>query len=155
MEWTTPSGFPVLYEVWKQKNLTVRGTIRGLGQIGHSIKVPVVTKDGNMIPCRRSFASGCSPNFVHSMDASHMAKVIETFGGTFGSIHDSFSTHASDVDRLIEHTKWQFAMMYNVDNFFNRIETLLLDDREGYNVKQPELGDLKIEEVVSSDYFFC
>ena len=155
MEWTTPSGFPVLYEVWKQKNLTVRGTIRGLGQVGHSIKVPVVTKDGNMIPCRRSFASGCSPNFVHSMDASHMAKVIETFGGTFGAIHDSFSTHASDVDRLVEHTKWQFAMMYNVDNFFNRIETLLLDDREGYNVKQPELGDLKIEEVVSSDYFFC
>jgi len=154
LQWTTPSGFPVLYEVWKQKNLTLRSTIGGLGQIGHSIKIPVITKEGNAIPCRRSFASGCSPNFVHSMDAAHMAKVIESFPGSFGAVHDSFSTHACEVDKLLEHTKWQFAMMYNVDNFFDRIESLLLEGREGYAVKQPEIGDLKIEEVISSDYFF-
>ena len=154
LSWTTPSGFPVLYEVWKQKNLTLRGTIRGLGQIGHSIKVPVLTREGKPIPCRRSFASGCSPNFVHSMDAAHMAKVIESFPGSFGAVHDSFSTHACDVERLLEHTKWQFAMMYNVSNFFNRIESMILEDRTGYCVKQPDLGDLKIEEVISSDYFF-
>ena len=154
LQWTTPSGFPVLYEVWKQMNLTLRSTIGGLGQIGHSIKIPVITKEGNAIPCRRSFASGCSPNFVHSMDAAHMAKVIESFPGSFGAVHDSFSTHACEVDKLLEHTKWQFAMMYNVDNFFDRIESLLLEGREGYAVKQPEIGDLKIEEVISSDYFF-
>lgn len=159
LQWTTPSGFPVLYEVWKQKNLSIRGVIKGANlvakqQINHSIKVPVLDRDSNPIACRRSFASGCSPNFVHSMDAAHMAKVIESFPGTFGAIHDSFSTHACDVDKLLEHTKWQFAMMYNVDNFFNRIEDMILEDREGYEVKQPDLGDLKIEEVVSSDYFF-
>ena len=154
LQWTTPSGFPVMYEVWKQKNMTIRGTIRGLGQVGHSIKIPVTTKDGDLIPCRRSFASGCSPNFVHSMDAAHMAKVIETFSGNFGAIHDSFSTHACDVDKLVEHTKWQFAMLYNCDNFFNRIESMLIENFKDYNVTQPELGDLKIEEVVSSDYFF-
>ena len=154
LQWTTPSGFPVMYEVWKQKNMTIRGTIRGLGQVGHSIKIPVTTSSGNLIPCRRSFASGCSPNFVHSMDAAHMAKVIETFSGNFGAIHDSFSTHACDVDKLVEHTKWQFAMLYNCDNFFNRIETMLIENFKDYNVTQPELGDLKIEEVVSSDYFF-
>jgi|TARA_R110002153_G_scaffold793_3_gene3714 DNA-directed RNA polymerase len=154
MQWTTPSGFPVMYEVWKQKNITLRCTIRGLGQVGHSIKVPIKTAAGNHVPCRRSFASGCSPNFVHSMDASHMAKVIESFSGAFGAVHDSFSTHSCDVDKLLEHTKWQFASMYNTDNFFNTIENMLLDGREGYNVKQPELGTLKIEEVLSSEYFF-
>lgn len=143
-----------MYEVWKQKNITLRCTIRGLGQVGHSIKVPIKTAAGNHVPCRRSFASGCSPNFVHSMDASHMAKVIESFSGAFGAVHDSFSTHSCDVDKLLEHTKWQFASMYNTDNFFNTIENMLLDGREGYNVKQPELGTLKIEEVLSSEYFF-
>jgi len=154
LEWTTPSGFPVLYEVWKQKNMTFRSTIRTLGRIGHSVKIPVVTKDDNLIPCRRSFASGCSPNFVHSMDAAHMAKVIEAFPGTFGAVHDSFSTHACDVDKLIEHTKWQFAMLYNVNNFFDTIQSMLIDNFKGYSVTQPELGTLKVEEVVSSDYFF-
>jgi len=160
LSWTTPSGFPVLYEVWKQKNLMVRSSLKGLAdegsqqRVGHSIKIPVINSAGNPIACRRSFASGCSPNFVHSMDAAHMAKVIESFPGSFGAIHDSFSTHACDVDKLLEHTKWQFAMMYNVDNFFDRIEDMILETREGYTVKQPDLGDLKIEEVVSSDYFF-
>lgn len=154
LQWTTPSGFPVLYEVWKQKNMTFRGTIKGLGQIGHSVKIPITTKEGKQIPCRRSFASGCSPNFVHSMDAAHMALVIKAFPGTFGAVHDSFSTHACDVDKLVEHTKWQFAMLYNVNNFFDRIQYMLIENFKGYSVKQPELGSLKVEEVISSDYFF-
>ena len=154
-QWTTPSGFPVLYEVWRQKNITVRSTIRGLGQIGHSIKIPYITPNGDLIPCRRSFASGCSPNFVHSMDAAHMAKVIQSFNGDFGAIHDSFSTHACDVNKLIDHTKWQFAMIYNSENFFTVIENMLLETREGYTLKQPELGTLDISEILSSDYFFC
>lgn len=154
LQWTTPSGFPVLYEVWKQKNMTFRSTIRSIGRIGHSVKIPVITKEGNLLPCRRSFASGCSPNFVHSMDAAHMAKVIEAFPGAFGAVHDSFSTHACDIDKLVEHTKWQFAMLYNVNNFFDIIESMLIENFKEYSVKQPELGDLKVEEVVSSDYFF-
>lgn len=154
-KWETPSGFPVLYEVWRQKNICVRSSIYGLGQIGHSIKIPMITQNGDMMPCRRSFASGCSPNFVHSMDAAHMAKVIDSFPGDFGAIHDSFSTHACDVDKLLDHTKWQFAMMYNKQNFFNNIETMMLTTRKDYDVKQPILGELDISEIISSDYFFC
>ena len=154
-QWVTPSGFPVLYEVWRQKNITIRGSIRGVGQVGHSIKIPVIASNGDLLPCRRSFASGCSPNFVHSMDAAHMAKVIESFSGDFGAIHDSFSTHACDVDRLVVHTKWQFGMLYNKDNFFTIIEDMLLETREGYELKQPELGTLDISEILFSDYFFC
>jgi DNA-directed RNA polymerase len=117
--------------------------------------VPYITPNGDLIPCRRSFASGCSPNFVHSMDAAHMAKVIQSFNGDFGAIHDSFSTHACDVNKLIDHTKWQFAMIYNSENFFTVIENMLLETREGYTLKQPELGTLDISEILSSDYFFC
>jgi len=154
-EWETPSGFPVLYEVWRQKNVTYRSSISGVGQIGHSIKIPIITSNGDLIPCRRSFASGCSPNFVHSMDAAHMAKVIESFPGDFGAIHDSFSTHACDVNKLLDHTKWQFAMMYNKQNFFNNIESMMIDLKSDYKVKQPVLGSLDISEIISSDYFFC
>jgi len=89
------------------------------------------------------------------MDAAHMAKVIASFSGDFGAIHDSFSTHACDVNDLLEHTKWQFAMMYNSDNYFTTIENMLLETRDGYELVQPALGTLDISEIISSDYFFC
>ena len=89
------------------------------------------------------------------MDAAHMAKVIESFSGDFGAIHDSFSTHACDVNKLVVQTKWQFGMLYNKDNFFTIIEDMLLDTREGYELNQPQLGDLDISEIIFSDYFFC
>src|SRR5437588_1258809 len=41
------------------------------------------------------------PNFIHSLDASHMllsALNCDASGLTFASVHDSFWTHPSDVD---------------------------------------------------------
>jgi DNA-directed RNA polymerase len=93
---------------------------------------------------------GISPNFIHSQDASHMSLVIAEFDGPFGAVHDSFSTHASDVDELCQLTKDVFVDMYNKPNYFDIIE-----GRLGATAEQPELGDLNIEDVKKSDYFFA
>jgi DNA-directed RNA polymerase len=45
------------------------------------------------------------PNFVHSLDASHMLMTslkMKEKGHTFAAVHDSFWTHPSDVDELNE-----------------------------------------------------
>ena len=144
MTWTSPSGFPVIYTCNHQRSEKQRGTISGLGQINHVAKVDTNVSD------RRGFMCGISPNFIHSQDAAHMSLVVHQFEGDFGAVHDSFSTHASDVEELLAITKGVFIGMYNEDNYFNNIQA-----RIEATATQPELGSLNIEDVEKSDYFFA
>lgn len=161
LTWTTPSGFPVVYKAYLQHERKQRGTIKGIqgnkdGRVMHVIKVDVLNKEtGERVPCRRSFASGISPNIVHSYDAAHMANTIVSFNGSFGAVHDSFSSHASEVDFLQEVTKMTFIAQYDVENFFNIIQDTLMNHRDTFTYSQPELGNLVLSEVMESKYFFC
>ena len=87
------------------------------------------------------------------MDASHMALVVDGWDGSFGAVHDSFSTHASDVDDLLEKTKQVFIEMYDYDNYFDVIRNNLTNNED--DVEQPALGSLDIREIKNSDYFFA
>jgi DNA-directed RNA polymerase len=163
MEWHTPSGFPVIYKAFLQHERKQRGTIRGIlgnkdGRVMHVVRVDAVSKDnGVKLACRRSFASGISPNFVHSIDAAHMANTIVSFSGSFAAVHDSFSTHPSDVDALQEVTKSTFIGIYDTPNFFDTMDEMLGVHRRGpgcFTVAQPPLGTLNVREVRDSEYFF-
>jgi DNA-directed RNA polymerase len=161
LTWTTPSGFPVIYKAYLQHERKQRGTIKGIqgnkdGRVMHVIKVDVLNKEtGERVPCRRSFASGISPNVVHSYDAAHMANTIVSFNGSFGAVHDSFSTHADEVDFLQEVTKMTFIAQYDVENFFNIIQETLMNHKDTFTFNQPDLGNLVLGEVMDSKYFFC
>lgn len=161
LDWVTSSGFPVRYVANLQHERKQRGTIKGIpgskdGRITHVIKVDATNKTtGEKVPCRRSFASGIAPNIVHSFDASHLANTIVSFGGSFASVHDSFGTHADDVDFLIECTKLTFIAQYDIDNFFDILERLLVPEDKQVTVTQPALGSLDVKQVSDSDYFFC
>ena len=163
LNWVTPSGFPVYYEMYQKESKKVWSSIEGIGQIAHVIKVDATVKrkleDGtweittDKIPDRRSYASGIAPNVVHSFDAAHMAHVIANFDGCFGAVHDSFSTHASDVDQLLSITKEKFIELYSTDNWFK--EFLPMICRHKFSQPNPELGDYDVNEVRQATYFFC
>ena len=161
MSWTTPSGFPVSYKAYLQHERKQRGTIRGIvgnkdGRIMHVVRVDAINQEtGGRVPCRRSFASGISPNFIHSLDAAHMANTIVSFGGSFAAVHDSFSAHADDVGFLQDVTKMTFIAQYDVENFFDIVQDMLMKHNETFQPEQPELGKLNVNDVTSSDYFFC
>jgi DNA-directed RNA polymerase, mitochondrial len=89
------------------------------------------------------------------MDAAHMASVIKEWDADFGAVHDSFSVHACDVDKLLELIKEKFVYMYNYRNFFDVIEQMIVTNPNNFNYPQPELGSLEIREVTNSDYFFA
>ena len=156
LTWDTPSGFPVNYTCFNTSTRKCRGTISGYKTeagkaktINHVARVPTTTPD------IRGFMCGVSPNFVHSLDASHMMLVIDDWHGDFGAVHDSFSAHACDIEQLLALTKSKFIEMYNVDNFYDYIEDQLITDKTGLEVAQPELGNLNIKEIEDSDYFFA
>ena len=148
IDWKTPSGFHAVYENWVTQPLKAKATLDGQ-RITHVAQVPTDRPD------MRGFMSGISPNFIHSMDASHMALTIAAWNGEFGAVHDSFSTHACDVDRLLQKTKDEFIKMYNKDNFYDYIQDSLVTDTSAIDIVQPDLGDLNIEGIIDSDYFFA
>ena len=156
--WVTPSGFPVLYQAFQTNKMKCRSTLRGVkstnkdARIKHTHLVIRRRKEDNKpIADKQKYASGVSPNFIHSMDASHMALVIYDWEHNFGAVHDSFSTHPNNVEDLLQLTKERFVKMYNHDNYFDKIERTFKVQME----TQPDLGDLNIQEVYDSDYFFA
>ena len=149
IKWSTPSGFEVEYVNWTMNNFRCLGTISGYRRVNHVVQQPSDKPD------IRGFMCGISPNFIHSMDASHMSLVIDEWNGTFGAVHDSFSTHACDVDDLLALTKGKFIEMYDVDNFYDYIEDQLITNKTDLDVDQPDRGSLQIREIEDSDYFFA
>ena len=148
IEWLTPSGFPVIYECYRTRPAKV--DCYGFNTPHGEIRFKHVIREKTDIPDRRGFMCGISPNFVHSMDASHMALVVANWEGDFGAVHDSFSTHASDIEELMNITRDKFVDIYDVDNFYDSIEF-----GKYYRGEVPTIGTLKIEEVKDSNYFFC
>ena len=124
----------------------LRSTLNGK-QIKHVLKAPTDKPDVHGFMC------GISPNYIHSMDAAHMALLLAEWDGDFGAVHDSFSTHACDVDDLLEKTKEVFINMYNYDNYFDIIRDNLTNNED--DVEQPILGTLNIGDINGSEYFFA
>ena len=146
--WTTPSGFEVDYEKWRMKVNRCKGSIVGYRRVNHVVHMPSDKPD------LKRFMQGISPNFTHSQDSAHMCLVIDSWPHTFGAVHDSFSTHACDVEELLELTKEKFIEIYSIDNFYERIAEELVTDHRELDIEPPELGDLDVENIRESDYFF-
>ena len=155
--WRTPSGFPVLYQSFQTNKMKARSVLKGVGssaksQVKHTHLIIRRRKEDNKpVADKQKYASGISPNYIHSMDASHMALVIYDWDHDFGAVHDSFSTHPNYVEDLLISTKDKFVDMYNQDNFFSKIEKTFKVTMP----EQPALGNLNIQEVYDSDYFFA
>ena len=148
IEWLTPSGFPVIYECYRTRPAKV--DCYGFNTPDGEIRFKHVIREHTDIPDRRGFMCGISPNFVHSMDASHMALVIADWEGDFAAVHDSYSAHANDIESLMVETRKKFVSMYDTENFYNGIPF-----GKGYQGVVPTIGTLDIKGVLESDYFFC
>ncbi|KAF4434525.1 DNA-directed RNA polymerase, mitochondrial [Fusarium austroafricanum] len=92
--WTTPLRMPVVQPYRKSLMREIRTCLQ-------SITYPT---QGQTEPVdRRKQLQGFPPNFIHSLDASHMllsALKCDELGLNFAAVHDSFWTHAADVDVL-------------------------------------------------------
>ena len=103
--------------------------------------------------------NGIAPNYVHSLDSSHMVMCINT-GALEGLtamhlIHDDFGVHAADTERWWQIIRDVFVWMYTRKDWLlawkHEIEAL----HEGLELPEPpSTGDLDIKEVRNSQYFF-
>ena len=145
--WVTPAGFPVECKLNRTYSISERTYVAG-----KQIKIRGRWDSG--IPDIRKHISAIAANYVHSHDSSHMTKVAAKWNGSFGAVHDSFATHASRVDDLIALIKDEFIEMYDHPNYYRFIKDNILSSTEGFDEDIPEVGNLNLEEVRNSDFFF-
>jgi DNA-directed RNA polymerase len=157
--WNTPADFTVEQAYEKEDNKTVK-----LGVGGDTTRLMLsLSKETGEVDVRKQ-AQGIAPNFVHSMDASHLmftvCKANDSGIKSFAMIHDSFGTHAADTASLFVIVRDQFVEMYQTDvlaDFHHNI-ALSVQDRPELLDKLPErpkVGNLDLEKVRTSAYCFA
>ncbi|RMZ76341.1 hypothetical protein DV738_g4985, partial [Chaetothyriales sp. CBS 135597] len=107
--WTTPLKLPVVqpYRINKSAKITTN-----LQQI--SLVEPSVADAVN----KRKQLQAFPPNFIHSLDATHMvlsALKAHELDLSFSAVHDSFWTHAADVNTLNTLLREAFIRMHSED----------------------------------------
>jgi len=148
MAWTTPIGIPVEQHYRRPGRLQVKTLLQSVILAEHSDDLPVlVQKQRSAFP----------PNYVHSLDSTHMfktAKACHDSGISFAAVHDSYWTHACSVDLMNSYLRQAFVELHSrplLEELTNQIAVnhpdLKLDP-------YPTRGPLDIDQVKSSRYFF-
>ncbi|KAF1814121.1 DNA/RNA polymerase [Eremomyces bilateralis CBS 781.70] len=112
--WTTPLKLTVVQPYRASDDRQVQSTLQSI-----TIKQPKL----NDAVSKRKQLQGFPPNFVHSLDATHMmltALKCDELGLTFASVHDSFWTHAADVPVMNRVLREAFVAMHS-ENIIDRL----------------------------------
>lgn len=117
--WTTPLGLTVVQPYRQLTKRNVKTNLQHITVNDTNMPAPV-----NSQKQKTAFP----PNFVHSLDASHMtlsAIACKKAGLVFASVHDSYWTHASDIDEMNEILRDQFVKLHQrpiMDNLKEEFE---------------------------------
>ena len=94
MTWVTPLGLPVLQPYRKSSTHTVRTILQSI----------TLSLDDDALPVsKQKQRTAFPPNFVHSLDATHMLMTairMRDKNITFAAVHDSYWTHAQDIPAM-------------------------------------------------------
>ncbi|KAI1658041.1 DNA/RNA polymerase [Daldinia decipiens] len=107
--WTTPLRMPIVQPYRKAGTRVITTSMQDL-----TLQVPERSDPVN----RRKQLQAFPPNFIHSLDASHMllsALQCNERGLSFAAVHDSFWTHASDVDVMNDVLRDSFIRIHSDD----------------------------------------
>jgi DNA-directed RNA polymerase len=152
--WTTPLGFRVLQPYLKSRGKRIKVLFNG------TVHFLSLTFEGDDIHSNEQ-SLGVSPNFVHSLDATHMMMTVNRLApvtDSFAMIHDSFGVHACDVDELHYALRDEFIKLYEQDVLVSFYQESLLRVPGGEWPKvpsPPEAGEFNLEEVRDADFFFA
>jgi Autographiviridae RNA polymerase len=150
MMWVTPNGFVVLHENREPKEVH-------LATADHRLKVYGLDEK-RKIDVRKQ-VDGIVAHLVHSMDAAHMMRTILCLYGEgirhFAMVHDSYGVHACDVELLNRVLREEFVRIYSEPVLQNFIEQQRKAHPGIELPDPPRTGDLDIQRVLSSPYFFA
>ena len=152
IEWLTPAGLLVRQAYNSRKKKEIKTELYG------SILKVTVNIDQEALDAQRQL-NGICPNFIHSLDAAclmlYLNKCKKEGIDSFMTVHDCYGTLAPDTDMSAKLLREAFVEIYKqpiLENFTSDVLSGLEDNLE--RPEMPEKGELDIEEVLTSDYFF-
>jgi DNA-directed RNA polymerase len=170
MEWLTPVGLLVrqAYQARKKKEIKTE-------LYGSIIKTRINVDMEETLDNQRQ-VNGICPNFIHSLDASclmlYLLKCKEQGIDCFITVHDCYGTLAPDTDMSAKLLREAFVEIYQkpiINDFTEDVLSIIyneIDNTEDNKKKdkltklleelpeKPEIGELNIEDVLESEYFF-
>ena len=150
VSWITPLGLPVLQPYRRGSNTMFIDTyFQRVSFEGNKDGLPIsVPKQKSAFP----------PNYVHSLDSTHLmltAVACEKQRIEFAAVHDSFWTHACDIDLMNKILREQFVYLHSQP----LLDNLLKGFRDMYPSLKfkdvPQRGKFELSGVLSSTYFFA
>jgi len=137
----TPAGFPVYQAYMIDKRTEVRSEILGTVRvyINKTTNQPSLVKHNN----------GISPNLIHSLDSTHMIRIINSthkITGTnlFSMIHDEYGTHPQHMDVMSKVVREEFHNLYKNDVLADWKKQLSIDE------ELPKYGTYDIGSILSA-----
>lgn len=102
--------------------------------------------------------SAFPPNYVHSLDSTHLMKTAlrcHKLGIEFAAVHDSYWTHACDIDVMNKILREEFVDLHS--------QPLLEDLSRGFKLRFPNIkfrqlpkrGNFNLDSILHSKYFFA
>lgn len=107
VEWITPLGLPVV----QPYNRYQKTSLNKSAKLDENFAIDMFSKP-NILKQKNAFP----PNFIHSLDSSHMMLTslnCEKAGLTFISVHDCFWTHACTVPEMNKICRDQFVALHS------------------------------------------
>ncbi len=151
VSWMTPLGLAVTQPYYGETGKRVETSLQ-------SVTLRFKNADGKVDG--RQQKCGFPPNFVHSLDASHMMMVATAMaqeGMRFAAVHDSFWTHPGDVDRMNYFIREKFVELHSKP-ILDELESdfrLMLGEEKGHLLPPlPPRADMNLGDVRRSKYFF-
>lgn len=156
VEWVTPMGLPIqqMYLARKTESFQLR-----LGNASTRYRIYVTTVSENEDVDRHKQATGVAPNFIHSLDATHLMMSINEASKegcvNFSTVHDSFGTSLGEAARLRRIIRQELVKLYTehdpLAEFLRHAEELL---GEPLDIELPEKGSLDINCILDSKFVF-
>jgi DNA-directed RNA polymerase len=182
--WVTPVGFPV----WQNYRKCVMKKVSPIFKAGayvqtftsddyfhengslkminegesRRLQVSIQCEEGGLDKIKQR--NGVAPNYVHSMDASHLLLTVlhcnEKYGiNSFAMIHDSYGTHAGLAEYLFKGVRETFVDTYTQNDVMQDLYeqvSLQLDSNLLKELPEvPAKGSLDLEQVKESLYAFA
>ena len=142
LQWETPSGFIVKQNRRERTISTIKLQILG--------RCEVNLTTGFEGPDINGHKSSTAPNLIHSLDSSILHRAFLKFDAPFTVIHDSVLCRATDMgvlNRVVRETYYEiFSESNPLEDFADAI---------GAETEPPIIGDLDLDSVLDSTYFFC
>lgn len=152
--WMSPNGLPIQQNKFETDMIPFKLRFNGT-----NTRIYIPKENGNID--KRGQIQAISPNFIHSLDACHMQRVInseyEKGNRNFFMIHDSFGTDLSHANSLFNTIRDELVKMYDGKNYLEEwlkdVSYLLPDGADIQNI--PSKGKLNIQKIKESKYCFA